>query len=199
MAKLYDRIDDHWRDWIGRQALFFVATAPLDGDGRVNLSPKGPIGSLRVVDDRTVAYLDIFGSGSETIAHLRENGRICVMLCAFEGPPRILRLHGHGEPVFPEDPRFAKLLDELGFEESVQPEGRRSVILVHVERISDSCGYDVPLMDHVAQREHHPKAVAKRLRTMGADAYVDFARDRNAKSIDGLPAVPAKAPAVPTE
>ena len=195
MAKLYDRIDDHWRDWISRQALFFVATAPLDAEGRVNLSPKGPIGSLRVVDDHTLAYLDIFGSGSETIAHLRENGRICVMFCSFEGPPRILRLHGRGEPVFPEDPRFPELIEELDFEEAVQSEARRSVILVHVERIADSCGFDVPLMDYVGQRDHHPKAVAKRLRTMGADEFVEFARHRNAESIDGLPAVPSESPA----
>jgi predicted pyridoxine 5'-phosphate oxidase superfamily flavin-nucleotide-binding protein len=190
MAKLFDGIDDHLRDWISRQSLFFVATAPLDSDGCVNVSPKGPIGTLRVVDDHTVAYLDIFGSGSETIAHLRENGRICVMLCAFEGPPRILRLHGRGEPVLPEDPRFQSLVDELQFEEATQAEARRSVILVHVERIADSCGYDVPLMDHIGQREHHPKAVAKRLRFMGAEEYVEFARERNGESIDGLPAVP---------
>jgi predicted pyridoxine 5'-phosphate oxidase superfamily flavin-nucleotide-binding protein len=191
MAKHFDRIDEHLRDWISRQSLFFVATAPLDSGGRVNVSPKGPIGTLRVVDDHTVAYLDIFGSGSETIAHLRENGRICVMLCSFEGPPRILRLHGRGEPVFAEDQRFQKLLDELRFEESTQAEARRSVILVHVERIADSCGYDVPLMDYVGQREHHPKAVAKRVRVMGPEGYVEYARERNGESIDGLPAVPA--------
>lgn len=192
MGKLFERIDGHWREWIGRQALFFVATAPLDPEGRVNVSPKGPIGTLRVVDDRTVAYLDIYGSGSETIAHLRENGRICVMLCAFEGPPKILRLHGRGEPVFPEDPRFRSLLDELDFDEATQAEARRSIILVHVERIADSCGYDVPLMEFVGQREHHPLAVAKRVRVMGADGYSEHARGRNAASIDGLPAVPTR-------
>jgi hypothetical protein len=163
----------------------------LGEDGRVNVSPKGPIGTFRVVDDHSVAYLDIFGSGSETIAHLRENGRICVMFCAFSGPPRIVRLHGRGEPVFPEDERFDQLIADLEFEEAVQSQARRSVILVSVERISDSCGYDVPLMDHVGQREHHPKAVAKRLRVMGTDGYREFARDRNGESIDGLPAVPS--------
>jgi predicted pyridoxine 5'-phosphate oxidase superfamily flavin-nucleotide-binding protein len=198
MAKLFDRLDDHLRDWISRQLLFFVATAPLDSDGRVNVSPKGPIGTLRVVDDHTIAYLDIFGSGSETIAHLRENGRICVMLCSFEGPPRILRLHGRGEPVFPEDPRFQELLDELQFEEATQAEARRSLILVHVERIADSCGYDVPLMDYVGQREHHPKAVAKRVRVMGAEGYTEYARERNGESIDGLPAVPTAPESAPT-
>ncbi len=194
MAKVFERIDEHMRKWIGRQALFFVATAPLDSEGRVNASPKGPIGTLRVVDDHTVAYLDIFGSGSETIAHLRENGRICVMLCTFEGPPRILRLHGRGEPVFPEDPRFARLVEELDFEEATQEEARRSIILVQVERIAESCGYDVPLMEPVGQRKHHPLAVAKRLRTMGGEAYIEYARNRNAESIDGLPAVPVEAP-----
>ena len=83
MAKLYDRIDDHWRDWIAKQSMFFVGTAPLDGDGHVNVSPKGPIGSLRVLDDHTVAYLDVVGSGVETIAHLQENGSITLMVSAF--------------------------------------------------------------------------------------------------------------------
>jgi hypothetical protein len=93
MANVYDHIDARLRTWIGKQALFFVGTAPLHGDGHVNVSPKGPIGSLRVLDEHTVAYLDVIGSGAETIAHLRENGRIVIMLCAFDGPPRILRLH----------------------------------------------------------------------------------------------------------
>ena len=99
VAKIFDRIDEQQRDWIARQRLFFVGTAPLSGDGHVNVSPKGPIGSLCVIDDHTVAYLDSVGSGAETIAHLNENGRVVVMLCAFEGPPRILRLHGRGEAV----------------------------------------------------------------------------------------------------
>ena len=99
MATVYDGIDERLRGWIARQPLFFVGTAPLAGDGHVNVSPKGPIGTLRVLDDHTVAYLDIAGSGAETIAHLRENGRIVVMFCAFEGPPRILRLHGRARCV----------------------------------------------------------------------------------------------------
>ena len=99
MGKVYEGISEHQREWIARQAMFFVGSAPLDGDGHVNVSPKGPIGSLRVLDDHTVAYLDVVGSGAETIAHIRENGRVVVMLCAFEGPPRILRLHGRGEIV----------------------------------------------------------------------------------------------------
>src|SRR5205809_5096873 len=116
MAKVFEHIDDHLRDWIGRQRLFFVGTAPLAEDGHVNVSPKGPIGSLKVLDDHTVAYLDVVGSGAETIAHIRENGRIVVMLCAFAGPPRILRLHGRGEVVPAGDPRFEELLEAGGYE-----------------------------------------------------------------------------------
>src|SRR5947208_6745255 len=109
MGRVYEGIDERLAGWIARQPLFFVGSAPLRGDGHVNVSPKGPIGSLRVLDDHTVAYLDIVGSGAETIAHLRENGRIVVMFCAFDGPPRILRLHGRGEAVLADDPRFDEL------------------------------------------------------------------------------------------
>jgi hypothetical protein len=173
MARLYERIDEHQRAWIARQAMFFVGSAPLAGDGHVNVSPKGPIGSLRVIDDHTVAYLDLVGSGAETIAHIRENGRIVVMLCAFEGPPRILRLHGRGEIV---------LASEV-------PESQRGIIVVHVTRVADSCGYGVPLMDHVGERPHQAASSAKRVRVHGSDAYVDYQREHNAASIDGLPAV----------
>ena len=112
MARTYDEIDDHLRAWIARQPMFFVGSAPLAGDGHVNVSPKGPGGTLRVLGPRRVAYLDYIGSGAETIAHVRENGRVVVMLCAFEGPPRIVRLHGRGEVVLPADPRFEALLAE---------------------------------------------------------------------------------------
>src|SRR3954447_15078674 len=106
MATLFERIEDHHRDWIAAQALFFVATAPLGADGHVNVSPKGPIGSLRVLGERTVAYLDLSGSGAETVAHVRENGRIVVMLCAFDGPSRIVRLHGTGTVLRWDEPGF---------------------------------------------------------------------------------------------
>src|ERR687886_460226 len=106
MGRTYDELDDRLRDWIARQPMYFVGTAPLAGDGHVNVSPKGPIGTLRVLRPRRVAYLDLVGSGAETIAHLRENGRIVVMLCAFAGPPRIVRLHGRGRCVAPPDPEF---------------------------------------------------------------------------------------------
>src|SRR5215204_1459185 len=126
VAKLYNRIDDHWRDGMAKQTMFFVGTAPLDGDGHVNVSPKGPIGSLQVIDDHTVAYLDVIGSGAETIAHLRENGRVVVMFCAFQGPPRILRLHGRGEVLLPEDPRFGEMIEKFDFQSPSIEDARRS-------------------------------------------------------------------------
>src|SRR5207344_1647213 len=121
----FDGVDAKLAAWIRAQPLFFVATAP--SRGRINLSPKGPIDTLRVVDAHTIEYDDHVGSGAETIAHLRENGRIVVMLCAFQGPPRIVRVHGRGEVIASEDPG----------------DGVRGVIRVHVERVSDSCGYGV--------------------------------------------------------
>ena len=189
MAKVYEAIDQHWRDWIARQPLFFVATAPLAADGRVNVSPKGPIGTLRVLDEHTVAYLDVTGSGAETIAHLRENGRIVVMLCAFEGPPRILRLHGRGEVVLADDPEFEALVERAGFEQPAVAESRRAVVVVHVERIADSCGYGVPLMSHEGERPHPEAWADKKMRAGGPDALRDYRREKNARSIDGLPAV----------
>jgi predicted pyridoxine 5'-phosphate oxidase superfamily flavin-nucleotide-binding protein len=180
MAKVFDGIDDHQRAWIARQALFFVGTAPLDGDGHVNVSPKGPIGSLRVLDDHTVAYLDIIGSGAETIAHLRENGRIVVMLCAFDGPPRILRLHGQGT-VLP--------ADAVDFGVAPPPGTERAVIRVDVERIADSCGYGVPVMEFVGPRPQYERWAETKLRKGGEHALDEYMADKNAVSIDGLPAV----------
>lgn len=189
MAKVFDEITHHMRGWIERQALFFVASAPLDGDGHVNVSPKGPIGSFAVLDGNTVAYLDVHGSGAETVAHLRENGRICVMFCAFEGPPRIVRLHGRGEAVLNDDARFAELSARADFADASIPEARRSIVLIHVERVSDSCGYGVPLMSLEGHREHHALSSAKKVRTMGAEGYEEFQRTRGALSLDGLPAL----------
>ena len=189
MGKVYEGISDHQREWIARQALFFVGTAPLAAEGHVNVSPKGPIGSLRVLDDHTVAYLDIVGSGAETIAHIRENGRVVVMLCAFDGPPRILRLHGRGEIVPATDERFAAVFVQAGFDEFEVPESHRAIIVVRVDRVADSCGYGVPLMEYVGERPHQAASSAKRVRVHGPDAYVAYQREHNAASIDGLPAV----------
>jgi len=188
MAKVFDGIDEHLREWIGRQPVFFVGTAPLDGGGHVNVSPKGPIGTLSVLDEHTVAYLDMVGSGAETIAHLRENGRIVVMLCAFEGPPRILRLHGRGRIVPVGDPEFDGLLQRAGFEDPHPvAEARRAVIAVDVDRVADSCGYGVPLMSYEGERPHMRAWAEKKMR-VGPDAIEDYKAEKNAASIDGLPA-----------
>jgi hypothetical protein len=168
MGKVYDGIDGKLAAWIGRQRLFFVATAPDDG-GHVNVSPKGPIGSFRIVDERTVEYDDHVGSGAETIAHLRDNGRICVMFCAFEGPPRIVRLHGRGELAAGSDPA----------------DGVRGTIRVHVDRISDSCGYGVPLMEYAGERPQRDAWLANK----GSDGLRAYVAEKNAVSIDGLPAL----------
>jgi hypothetical protein len=189
MAKVFEEIDAQLREWIGRQRMYFVGTAPLAGDGHVNVSPKGPIGTLRVLDEHTVAYLDMVGSGAETIAHLRENGRIVVMLCDFEGPPRILRLHGRGRTVAAGDAEFEGLVERAGFEDVPVAEARRAVIVVEVERVADSCGYGVPLMEYEGQRDHLELTARKKLRVDGPDALEDYKARRNTVSIDGLPAL----------
>jgi hypothetical protein len=189
VGKVYERIDEHQREWVAKQPLFFVGSAPLDGDGHVNVSPKGPIGTLRVLDDHTVAYLDMVGSGAETVAHIRENGRIVVMLCAFEGPPRIVRFHGRGEVIPADDERFAELYERAGFEAPHDVEAaRRAIILVDVTRISDSCGYGVPLMSYEGQRPHMEAWAEKKIRVGGEAEIEAYVANKNAESIDGLPA-----------
>lgn len=189
MGKVFEAIDASLREWIGRQPMFFVGTAPLAGDGHVNVSPKGPIGTLRVLDERTVAYLDLVGSGAETIAHLRENGRIVVMFCAFAGAPRIVRLHGRGRIVPAGEPEFDELVERAAFEGSPVEEARRAVVVVEVERIADSCGYGVPEMAYEGERDHLELIARKKLRTQGPDALEDYKAEKNAVSIDGLPAL----------
>jgi Pyridoxamine 5'-phosphate oxidase len=166
-----------------------VGTSPLDPDGHVNVSPKGPIESLRVLGPLQVAYLDVVGSGAETIAHLRENGRIVIMLCAFAGPPRIVRLHGRGSVRAAGDPGFDEMLSSCGFEVDDVPETRRSIVAVELDRIADSCGYGVPLMSYEGRRQHFDLWAAKKLRVGGPDALIDYQREYNSASIDGLPAV----------
>jgi hypothetical protein len=189
MGRTFDTIDEHLASWIARRELFFVGSAPLDAGGHVNVSPKGPIGSLRVLGPTTVAYLDVYGSGAETIAHLRENGRIVVMLCAFDGPPRIVRLHGRGEVLRPGDEGYDELLARAAFDEPSIPEAHRAIVRVEVTRIADSCGYGVPLMAYEGTRPHHPLSARKRMRTGGPEAIADYIAARNARSIDGLAAV----------
>jgi hypothetical protein len=189
VGRTYDGIDDRLADWIARQPLFFVASAPRGDDGHVNVSPKGPIGTLRVLGPRRVAYLDVVGSGAETIAHLRENGRIVIMLCAFDGPPRILRLHGRGEVVTAGADGFDALVEECRFERPAVDGARRAVIVVEVTRVADSCGYGVPLMSFDGLRPHQDAWAEKKVRVGGPEALADYQREKNARSLDGLPAV----------
>ena len=183
MGRVYEQIDDRLAAWIGSQRMFFVATAPGGRDGHVNVSPKGPIEALAVLDPHTVAYLDLVGSGSETIAHLRANGRIVVMLCAFEGPPRILRLHGRGEVLPPEAVLFPGL--------ELVAEQRRAVVRVQVTRIADSCGFGVPLMAYQGERPNSRVWASAKLAKGGPNALERYMADKNAVSIDGLPALGA--------
>ncbi|MER5177860.1 pyridoxamine 5'-phosphate oxidase family protein [Streptomyces sp. NPDC002896] len=191
MGKTYDRIDGRLRSFIEAQPLFFTATAPLSGDGTVNLSPKGLTGSLAVIDERTVAYLDFAGSGAETIAHLRENGRITLMWCAFQGPPNIVRVHGRGEAVFRDDPRFPELLTHFPDIDHGQ-HGLRAIIVVTADLVRDSCGFAVPLMTYDADRELHGKRFA---REDDASLSEYFAKkDHVTTSLDGLPGLPLPLP-----
>jgi Pyridoxamine 5'-phosphate oxidase len=190
MGKVYEGIDQRIERWIAGLPMFFVGTAPLHPDGHVNVSPKAPIETLRVLDAHTVAYLDLIGSGAETIAHLRENGRIVFMLCAFEGPPRIVRLHGRAEVLIPGDVRFDELLDRCAFAQPTVPEARRAIVLARIDRVADSCGYGVPLMTRRGSRPHLDAWAAKKVRTGGAGALLEYQREKNALSIDELPAVP---------
>jgi hypothetical protein len=192
VGKIYDVIDDDLRAWIAAQSLFFVGTAPLSSGGHVNVSPKGPIGSLRVTGEKSVAYLDILGSGAETLAHLRENARIVIMLCAFEGAPRILRLHGHGTVVMAGEARFDALLSQWAFEDPGIPEARRAVIEVDVTRIATACGYGVPLMGYEGGRSHAVDWGEKKLAAGGVAELAKYRRAKNTTSIDGLPAVDAE-------
>jgi hypothetical protein len=187
MGKELERIDAKLRRWIAKQALFFVGTAPRDVRGHVNVSPKGPIGSLRVVDERTIAYLDAVGSGVETIAHIRENGRVVVMLCAFDGPPRILRLHGRGRVAVRGTAEFDALVARCAFDDPGLPETRRAVIVVDVTRVADSCGYGVPRMEFVGPRPQMTAWGRRKLEQGGAGRIELYVREKNARSIDGLP------------
>ncbi|UJW30036.1 pyridoxamine 5'-phosphate oxidase family protein [Saccharothrix sp. AJ9571] len=189
MGKTYERIDDRLRAFIDAQPVFFVASAPLSGDGHVNLSPKGRAGTLAVLDEHTVAYLDFGGSHAETIAHLRENGRITLMWCAFTGPPKVLRVHGRGEPVFRDDPRWTDLVPRFG---DADGPALRAVILVHAELISDSCGFAVPFMDYREERTQHAQYFGRKSDAQFA-AYCER-KDTNVTSIDGLPALPLPLP-----
>ena len=176
MGKIFTEITPELQKWIEKQKMFFVATAPLSADQQINCSPKG-LDSFKVLDEHTVAYQDLTGSGIETIAHIRENKRIVLMFCAFEGPPKIVRLHGHGEAILPGDKDFYLLGKEF-------PERRstRSYIRIHVNRISDSCGYAVPLYEFKKDRDVLDKWVDAKT----DDQLKEYRLAKNAESIDGI-------------
>lgn len=179
MGKLYEHITGDIATWIKQQHMFFVATAPLRIEGHVNCSPKG-LDVLRILDPGKVAYLDLTGSGAETIAHLRENGRIVFMFCAFSGAPKIVRLHGRGKVVTKTSPEWETLLTLFpGYPAA------RSIILVQVIRVSDSCGYGVPKFDFQENRD----AMQRWADTKGGAALPEYRKLKNTKSIDGLPAL----------
>ena len=177
MAKTYDGIDEGLAAWLAQQPVFFVATAPLSADGHVNLSPRG-LDCFSVLGPRQVAWVDLTGSGVETIAHLQENGRIVLMWCAFSGPPKIVRLHGRGRVCVPGSPEYEAVTAQ-------HPEhlSTRAVIVVDVERVSDSCGYGVPLMDLVGERDQIPRWAQSK----GPEGVVAYRAEKNAVSLDGLP------------
>lgn len=178
MGKLHAALDADLQAWLAAQRVFFVATAPSGAAGHVNCSPKGG-DSLRVLGPTTVAYVDRTGSGIETVAHVRQNGRIVIMFCAFDGAPRILRLHGRGTVVPDGDPRFVSLLARF----HVAPLGVRAIIVVELLRISDSCGFGVPLLCFQGERDTLGKWTDKK----GEAGLAAYVRDKNATSIDGLP------------
>jgi hypothetical protein len=181
MARAYDAISEELADFIAAQHMFFVATAPSGHQGRVNLSPKG-LDTFAVLDANTVAYLDLTGSGVETIAHLRDNGRITIMFCAFEGKPNIVRLYGRGDVIPVGEREGDALLPRFG-----SYPGARSVIRVRVDRVSTSCGYGVPLLEYEGERDQLLKFAERR----GPDGLVDYRAEKNTASIDGLPGLAA--------
>ncbi|MGV1037148.1 MAG: pyridoxamine 5'-phosphate oxidase family protein [Candidatus Nanopelagicales bacterium] len=180
MSKVHSQIDGRLREFIEAQHIFFVGTAPLAEDGHINLSPKGHQDTFRVIDGHTVAYLDLTGSGSESIAHVRENGRIVVMFCAFDGPPNIVRLHGRGRVVTanePDGPEWFGLFPD-------RP-GARAVVVVSVERVSDSCGFSIPEYEYQGDRQLLDEWAGRK-----SEAELDAYRaTKNAASIDGLPSI----------
>ncbi|MFN0149536.1 MAG: pyridoxamine 5'-phosphate oxidase family protein [bacterium] len=177
MGKIFEAITPELAEWIGRQRMFFVATAPLAADGLVNCSPKG-MDAFRILGPREVAYLDLTGSGIETIAHLRENRRIVFMFCAFDGPPKIVRLHGAGSVVALGEPGYDALRSRF-------PEiaGARAIVRAEIARIGDSCGWGVPLYDFVAERDTLVRAAESK----GDGGLAEYRALKNARSLDGLP------------
>jgi len=177
MSTVYDELDEKLIGFIRRQKLFFVATARLSAEGSVNVSPKG-YDSLAIIDRKTVAYVDLGGSGIETHAHLRENGRVTLMFCAFEGPANIVRIYGHGETCSFDEPAFAEKMKLFpAFDRA------RGVITVRIHRVADSCGWGVPFFNYTGERDQLRRWVTART----DEEWAARRYETNAVSIDGLP------------
>jgi hypothetical protein len=181
--KVHEGIQGRLRDFIEAQHMFFVATAPSGDGGHVNVSPKGMTGTFAVLGEHRVAYLDFHGSGSETVAHLRQNGRITLMFCAFQGPPNIVRLHGRGTYTPLGHPDLDAVLAH--FPAPPDLTGLRGAVTVDVTRVSDSCGYAVPLMSYEGDRDLLLRWAARK----DEAALAEYRRTKNATSVDGLPAI----------
>jgi hypothetical protein len=179
VGKTFEQIDGPLAEWLVAQPMFFISTAPLSDEGFINCSPKGNRNEFAVLGPQRVAYLDQTGSGIETIAHLRENGRIVVMFCSFSGPPRIVRLHGVGRSVVRDAPEFEALAELFPGASAV---GVRSIILVEVKRVSDSCGFGVPLMHF----DDHRPTMEQWANRKGVDGIRDYWSEKNRRSIDDL-------------
>ncbi len=198
MAAIYSELDERLITFITSQPMFFVATAPcLDesGDGgHVNVSPKGYRDTFTVIDSLTVAYLDLTGSGAETIAHLRQNGRITLMFCSFDGAPKIVRIYGTGRVALPGDADWAGLAarfgDGPGSGTGTDRGNERAIIVVSADRISDSCGYAVPIMELIEERDVLTRWSERR----SAEELADYRIKHNSVSIDGLPALEGSLP-----
>lgn len=177
MGSIFPELNERLCEFIAQQKIFFVASAPLAADGHVNLSPKG-LDCLRILDPSTVAYVDFNGSGSETVAHVHENGRLTLMFCAFQGPPRILRLRGRAEVIERSDDRWNNYYGRLPHDL-----GARSIIVLHIEMVADSCGYGIPLYDYVGERNQLFAWCDRK----GRAGIAEYQSQKNRYCIDGLP------------
>src|SRR3954462_6075847 len=177
MAKFFPELTTNQSEFVARQKIFFVASAPADG-GRVNLSPKG-MDTFRILSPKRVGYLDATGSGNETAAHLKQNGRVTIMFCAFEGPPLIFRIYGHGRTVQPPDAEWTQLRPLFG----PPLPGERQLVIAEIDNTYTSCGYGVPFFDYQGEREQLIEWAEKK----GPEGLIAYRAEKNQRSIDGLP------------
>lgn len=177
MGKLHESIKPAHKDFIEKQHLFFVATAPLSAEGRVNVSPKG-LDCFRVFSEHEVGYMDLISSGNETSAHTLENGRITIMFCSFEGAPNILRLYGKGRAVLRNSPEWEEYAPHF----TIYP-STRQIIVADIDLVQTSCGFGVPLYEYIGDRDIHFEWAEKK----GGDGLIEYVKQKNLRSLDGMP------------